>query len=98
VYDGIAVDGFYFTMGCGSICPARPRLTFACIVCLEWRSTAPEFVTRHSGGLADTAPSEAGDEIDLTSGLTTAFLFAVIQKAWLHSHFPHEGTHLTNHE
>ncbi len=74
VHDRIGVDGFYFTMAAGRFVQRGRRMTFAA-------AGHPPAILASSGGvrlldsqsgilgcLADTAPSEAADEIDMTRG------------------------------
>ena len=74
VYDRIALDGFYFTMAAGRFVQRGRRMTFAA-------AGHPPAMLVSNGGLrlldsqagilgclADTAPSEKAEEIELTSG------------------------------
>lgn len=74
VHDRIGVDGFYFTMAAGRFVQRGRRMTFAASghppAMLVSNGSLRLLDSRGGilGCLADTAPSEAADEIDLTSG------------------------------
>jgi sigma-B regulation protein RsbU (phosphoserine phosphatase) len=74
VHDRIAVDGFYFTMAAGRFVQRGRRMTFAAAghpPAILFTNGDLHLLGSQSGilgCLADTAPPETADEIDLTSG------------------------------